>query len=123
MRLIDADALQEPVVELLGLAIKRVEDTPNDSPCYRMYVTQENERSRFIDLIDNAPTVDIKDIYQEGHYDGHLEGYTKAINEERPQGEWIRKEDVINSISKQYSEHNELVPIWLSIGEMKGGAV
>ena len=38
--------------------------------------------------IDNAPTVDLKDIYQEGHYDGHLEGYTKAINEERPQGEW-----------------------------------
>ena len=36
----------------------------------------------------NAPTVDLKDIYQEGHYDGHLEGYTKAINEERPQGEW-----------------------------------
>lgn len=53
-------------------------------------------------------------------------GYTRAVKllpyEEIPQGEWIRKEDVINSISKQYSEHNELVPIWLSIGEMKGGA-
>ncbi len=59
MRLIDADALQESVVELLDLAIKRVEDTPNDSPCYRMYVAQENERSRFIDLIDNAPTVEL----------------------------------------------------------------
>lgn len=34
--------------------------------------------------IANAPTVDLKDIYQEGH----LDGYTKAINEERPQGEW-----------------------------------
>lgn len=33
------------------------------------------------DIIDNAPTVDIKDIYQEGYYDGHLDGYTKAINE------------------------------------------
>lgn len=43
------------------------------------------------DLIDDAPTVSPQDIYQEGHYDGHLEGYTKAINEERPQaqGEWI----------------------------------
>lgn len=47
-----------------------------------------------IDLIDNAPTVEpdklvtLKDAYQEGHYDGYLEGYTKAINEERPQGEW-----------------------------------
>ncbi len=38
--------------------------------------------------IDIAPTVDLKDIYQEGHYDGHLEGYTKAINERKPQGEW-----------------------------------
>ena len=38
------------------------------------------------------------------------------------QGEWLRKEDVIHSIAKQYSEHNELVPIWLSIGDMKGGA-
>ena len=45
----------------------------------------------------------------------------KAL-EERTTGEWIRKEDVIHSIAKQYSEHNELVPIWLSIGDMKGGA-
>lgn len=36
-------------------------------------------------FINNAQTVDLKDIYQEGHYDGHLEGYIKAINEERPQ--------------------------------------
>ena len=43
----------------------------------------------FNNLIDNAPTVDLKDIYQEGYYDGHLEGYTKAINEEIPYGEWI----------------------------------
>lgn len=42
-------------------------------------------------IIDNAPTVDLKDIYQEGHYDGHLEGYTKAINEEKPQGKWKGK--------------------------------
>ena len=47
----------------------------------------------FLDLIDNAPTVSLQDIYQEGHYDGHLEGYTKAINEERPQGEWIKHID------------------------------
>lgn len=31
------------------------------------------------------------------------------------QGEWIRKKDVIHSIAKQYSAHNELVPIWLRI--------
>ena len=42
---------------------------------------------KLIEVIDNAPTIDLKDIYQEGHYDGHLEGYIKAINEERPQDE------------------------------------
>jgi rubrerythrin len=42
----------------------------------------------FRNLVEDAQTIDLKDIYQEGHYDGHLEGYTKAINEERPQGEW-----------------------------------
>lgn len=40
------------------------------------------------EIIDKAPTVSLQDIYQEGYYDGHLEGYTKAINERRPQGEW-----------------------------------
>lgn len=46
----------------------------------------------------------------------------KALEEKRPKGEWVRKEDVIHRIAKQYSEHNELVPIWLSIGDMRGGA-
>lgn len=41
------------------------------------------------EIIDKAPTVSLQDIYQEGYYDGHLEGYTKAINERRPQGEWL----------------------------------
>lgn len=50
-------------------------------------------------VINNAPTVD-----------------------EIPQGDWVRKEDIIRYIATQYSEHNELVPIWLSIGDMKGGA-
>ena len=53
-------------------------------------------------------------------------GQTRAVKllsyEERPQGEWIRKKDVIHSIAKQYSEHNELVPIWLNMGDMTGGA-
>lgn len=35
----------------------------------------------FTRVIDNAATVSLQDIYQEGYYDGHLEGYTKAINE------------------------------------------
>ena len=43
--------------------------------------------------------------------------YTNTFNDE-----WVRKVDIIHYIATQYSEHNELVPTWLSIGEMKGGA-
>ena len=55
---------------------------------------------------------------------GEIEGDYEIIGkyEERPQGEWVCKEDVIHYIATQYSEHNELVPIWLSIGDLKGGA-
>jgi len=59
---------------------------------------------KLIELIDNAPT--ISDRYAEGYQTGFEEA----------------KEKIIHSIAKQYSEHNELVPIWLSIGDMKGGA-
>lgn len=55
----------------------------------------------FLEAIDNAPTVDLKDIYQEGHYDGHLEGYTKAINEERPQSKWISVDEKLPDEMKQ----------------------
>lgn len=57
--LISREALKKQVKELLDLAVKWVDDTPNNSPCYRMYVAQENERARLIDLIDNAPIVDL----------------------------------------------------------------
>lgn len=68
MRLIDADKLKEALCEFMK----------NNIGIY------SNE---LFYLINNAPTIELKDVYQEGHYDGHLEGYTKAINEERPQGE------------------------------------
>lgn len=60
----------------------------------KTYLSYEDAKD-VIDLIDNAPTSD---------------GYLRA------------KEDVIHSIAKQYSDHNELVPMWLSIGDLKGGA-
>lgn len=63
MRLIDADELERVAVTVDGRLV--------------VYLTD----------IHNAPTVDLKDIYQEGYHDGHLDGYTKAINEARPQGE------------------------------------
>ena len=80
MRLIDADALKK--------ALKSGCDWCHDANTnWCEHCCKIND---FEDLIDDAPTVDLKDIYQEGHYDGQLEGYTRAINEERPQGEWIR---------------------------------
>ena len=74
------------------------------------------------DEIGNAPTVET--VPDEHIKDAFETGYKMAEIKlgKRPQGEWVRKEDVIHSIAKQYSEHNELVPIWLSIGDMKGGA-
>ena len=77
-------------------------------------------------LIDNAPTVftcnACKNMGNEREcVDCH--DYSNYVHyEKRPQGEWVHKEDVINYIATQYSEHNELVPIWLNIGDLKGGA-
>jgi len=42
----------------------------------------------------------------EGYVEGYREGYRDA------------KEDIISSIAKQYSEHGELIPPWLSIGSV-----
>lgn len=88
MRLIDAEELKNAIMYKTGVA----------------YETWNELYDSVLEEIDNAPTVDIKDIYQEGYYDGHLEGYTKAINERRPQGEWIRKVDKAGFISHICSE-------------------
>lgn len=78
--------------------------------------------------IDKAPTVDVdkelerqrEELYEESK---KLYMLAKTLGkEERPQGEWVRKEDLIHYIATQYSEHNELVPVWLNIGDLKGGA-
>ena len=62
-------------------------------------------------IIDNAPTVDTDNEYGAIQYsNGFNDGFTTA------------KDTIIQNIAKQYSEHNELVPEWLSIGDMKGGA-
>ena len=90
MRLIDADALKEDFKARLEKAKNWKENALNNSD--DELVIRATATIDFICevimTINNAPTVNLKDIYQEGHYDGHLEGYTKAINEERPQGEW-----------------------------------
>lgn len=78
IRSIDANALTEAEKIICKMYL---EDLDKFHTC--------NEYKLLMSLIDNAPTINLKDIYQEGHYDGQLEGYTRAINEERPQGEWI----------------------------------
>lgn len=89
MRLIDAD-------ELLKIVDKEREYLIARGQTGAEHILVHN----FRDLIDNAPTVSLQDIYQEGHYDGHLEGYTKAINEERPQGDLISREALKKAISE-----------------------
>ena len=62
-------------------------------------------------IIDNAPTVDAipnKEGY-EMYNKGYMSGYENC------------KKDVIHSIAKQYSEHNELVPSWLHINIREEG--
>lgn len=85
----------------------------NTAWCDRCCRTHE-----FEDLIDEAPTVEAFTPEQVKE----LVDLNRKLSEERPAGEWVRKVDVIQSIAKQYSEHNELVPMWLSIGNIKGGA-
>lgn len=63
-----------------------------------------------LDLIDNEPTVPLPDF---------KDGYKQAIIDGRPQGDLISIEEVLKSIEKQYTEHNELVPSWLHIGHIK----
>lgn len=49
----------------------------------------------FIDLIDNAPTVEPEEVYMNGKdYNLYLEGYKQGKKDfERPQGKWIRYRD------------------------------
>lgn len=54
------------------------------------------------EVIDNAPTVS---------YPFYTEAYQTGFEE--------AKEKIIHSIKEQYSAHNKLVPIWLSIGNIK----
>ena len=82
------------------------------------------------EIIDNAPAVESVSMdLHEKILDQTIselfkcqEELEKVRNGERSQDEWVRKVDVIQSIAKQYNEHNELVPMWLRISDIKGGA-
>jgi hypothetical protein len=72
--------------------------------------------------IDNAPTVDLKDIYQEGYYDGHLDGYTKAINEERPQGKADQLRDCDNCVHNVQKGESWGCELWTCDFKKVGGS-
>lgn len=117
VRLIDADALKKAILEH---KYDYIEDNFFLTKLFEIIdKTPELGYEDGILSVKNATRrpIELEDAYNNGWSDGFSEG-----ENERPQGEWVRKEDVIHSIAKQYSEHNELVPIWLSIGDMKGGA-
>lgn len=93
MRIIDADALSEH--KFLTPQVKVIGGRHNGKILEAVNRAYQQGWNDAIDtIVDNAPTI---------------------------RG-WVRKEDVCHSIAKQYSEHNELVPIWLSIGGLKSGA-
>lgn len=96
MRLGDLDALSAFVGDLRSTLHK--EQSTFKAMTQSEFEIKDSMLLSFQYAIDNAPIVDLKDIYQEGHYDGHLEGYTKAINEERPQGEWKLVSNINNDI-------------------------
>ena len=123
IRLIDANALKEDLRRYFT-------DGVLDGVSARLTFNQ------ILHDIDNAPTVDFEKLGESlncqiratyGSCDDCLlscprNELIKLLGLARPQGEWVRKEDIIHYIATQYSEHNELVPIWLSIGDLKGGA-
>ena len=96
MRLIDADALIKQF-ELCRLSKNEIYQIIHESP-----------------TVEERPTINCKDC------DGYEAGYSAGLKDaEKPQGEWVRKEDIIHYIATQYSEHNELVPVWLNIGDIR----
>ena len=122
MRLIDAEALKEKLDELEPYI-----DCDENSTTWIL-------SDEVYNAVDSAPELGYEDgilsvetatrraiELEEAYNNGWSDGFSECENE-RPQGEWVRKEDVIHSIAEQYSAHNELVPIWLSIGDIKGGA-
>ena len=79
--------------------------------------------------IDNAPTVEPRIEYGTDGQPYKL-SMTNGKEYERPKGTqiaWKRgyhqaKEDIAKRIKEQFNEHHELIPYWLSIGDVKGGA-
>ena len=104
MRIIDADELKEDFKSRLALCNEWIEKAKDKETKIRASAVKAYI-SEVIMTIDNAPTVE---------YPFYAEAYQTGFEE--------AKVIIIHSIAEQYTAHNELVPIWLSIGDIKGGA-
>lgn len=124
MRLIDAEGLKKAITQNRNIdrnVVCDVLDIIDNAPAVTSkveFVTKNGitfpkalETMTFSHLLTTEERQNIERAYMLGVY-----------SNERPTDEWVRKVDVIQSIAKQYSEHDELVPMWLSIGDIKGGA-
>lgn len=101
MRLGDLDALKEEISGACYNCASRGEDDYNCKYHCTIY--------DFLKHIDNAPTLEPNNEYGAIQYsNGFNDGFTLA------------KDTIIQNIAKQYSAHNELVPEWLSIADMRG---
>lgn len=87
---------------------KAIEKLPNVNPSYS-HTCDVVERDEVFELIDSAQTVPLPSN-QIAWEQGYECGYHQA------------KENIAKRIKEQYNEHHELIPYWLSIGDVKGGA-
>lgn len=95
MRPIDADALSEH--KFVGIKFIQIGGRTNGKTLEAVNRAYQQGWNDAIDaIIDNAPTVDT----------------TRKI-----QSELIS--EICHSIARQFSEHNEVVPFWLSIGDIR----
>lgn len=114
MRPIDADELITKVTRLRDLAKKREEDTPVNSPCYRTYVAQANERHGFIGMINDAPTVELSPVLNMKPLTAEeKQGLIDALKKSRLK---VVKLDDIEGIRGEWARHDE----WVN-GEYVGG--
>lgn len=109
--LISREALRTALVQAFGCenatkyGNKNAEQQANSYSTYMLYEIADTIE----DVIDNAPSVEeiTNEDIQQAIKEGFANGYEMA------------KEKIIHSIKEQYSAHNKLVPIWLSIGDIK----
>ena len=87
------------------------------------YIKQQYNLLLGTDIYDEVIDTAIKalkdNVRPQSDFEITNEDIQQAIKEGFANGYEMAKEKIIHSIAEQYSAHNELVPIWLSIGDIK----